>query len=149
MRIVIQRVTSASVSSEGTQTGAIENGFVALVGAADGDTMDDVAYCAKKTANLRVFEDEQGKMNLTLNDVRGAVLAVSQFTLMGDTRHGNRPSFINAARPETAKPLFDAYCAELRRLGLRVETGVFQTHMVVSLDNDGPVTILIDSAKQF
>ena len=149
MRLVIQRVTSASVTVDGKVTGEIGTGYMVLVGAEEGDTQKDAEYCAAKTGGLRVFEDSDDKMNLALADVGGAVLAVSQFTLLGDARKGRRPSFINAARPEVAEPLFGAYCVALRALGVRVETGIFQTHMEVSLVNSGPVTILIDSRKRF
>ena len=130
-------------------TGEVERGFLVLVGVQDGDTEADVRYCAEKVSGLRVFEDENGKMNLSVRDVGGAVLAVSQFTLCGDARHGRRPSFSAAARPETAVPLYEAFCGALRAAGLRVETGVFQAHMDVMLVNDGPVTILLDSRKTF
>lgn len=120
-----------------------------MVGVEDGDTIDDARYCAAKTAGLRVFEDADGKMNLSLLDVGGGALAVSQFTLLGDVRHGRRPSFISAARPEIADGLFASFCGELRGRGLHVETGVFQAHMEVELVNDGPVTILVDSRRRF
>ena len=149
MRSVIQRVTNASVVSEGELTGAIQNGFLVLAGAEAGDTDADIRYIAEKIAGLRVFEDENDKMNLSLADVGGAVLLVSQFTLLGDARHGRRPSFSNAERPETAAGMIDTLKAYLEEKGLRVETGRFQTHMEVSLVNDGPVTILLDSRKTF
>ncbi|GHU70149.1 D-aminoacyl-tRNA deacylase [Clostridia bacterium] len=149
MRLVIQRVSRASVTVDGTIVGQIGKGYTVLVGVEDGDTPDDIQYAANKTAGLRVFEDDQDKMNLSIQDVGGDILAVSQFTLLGDTRHGRRPSFIEAARPEQAELLFAKYCEALRTLGLTVETGVFQTHMYVELVNDGPVTILVDSRKRF
>jgi D-tyrosyl-tRNA(Tyr) deacylase len=149
LRLVIQRVSGARVTVDGHITGEIGAGYVALVGAEKGDTIKDIEYAAGKTAGLRVFEDAGGKMNLALADVGGAVLAVSQFTLLGDVRKGRRPSFIDAARPEAAEPMFNAYCDALRALGIRVETGIFQTHMEVSLVNDGPVTILVDSRRRF
>ena len=149
MRCVIQKVTVASVTVDGETTGAIDNGFLVLVGAQTGDTEADARYCAEKIAGLRVFEDENDKMNLSLADVGGAVLLVSQFTLLADARHGRRPDFIQAARPEVAEPLCETVKALLEAKGLRVETGRFRTHMQVSLVNDGPVTILLDSRKTF
>ena len=149
MRCVVQRVSRASVTVEGKTTGQVEKGYMALVGVEQGDAEQDVRYCADKVAGLRVFEDENGKMNRSVKDVGGAVLAVSQFTLLGDARHGRRPSFSNAARPEEANALYEAFCQALRAENIRVETGVFQTDMQVELVNDGPVTILLDSRKGF
>ena len=149
MRCVVQRVSRASVTVEGKTTGEVEKGYMVLVGVEQGDGEADMRYCAEKVAGLRVFEDGEGKMNLSVKDVGGAVLAVSQFTLLGDARHGRRPSFSNAARPEEANALYEDFCRTLRALGVRVEMGVFQTHMEVSLVNDGPVTILLDSRKGF
>ena len=149
MRCVVQKVTRASVTVEGEVVGAIENGYMVLVGAEDGDTEADVNYCAEKISGLRVFEDENDKMNLSVQDVNGKVLMVSQFTLLGDARHGRRPSFIRAARPEAAEPMFELLCDKVRQKGIEVETGRFRTHMEVSLVNDGPVTILLDSKKTF
>ena len=149
MRCVVQKVTRASVHVEGELVGAIENGYMVLVGAEEGDTDQDVIYCADKIAGLRVFEDADDKMNLSLQDVNGQVLLVSQFTLLGDARHGRRPSFIRAARPEQAEPLFEQLCRRIADKGIHVETGRFRTHMEVSLVNDGPVTILLDSKKGF
>lgn len=149
MRLVIQRVLESSVSVDGNIVGSIGSGFMVLCGVEDGDTQDDVKYCVDKTVNLRVFEDEAGKMNRSILDNGGEILAVSQFTLHGDVRHGRRPSFIKAARPEVAVPLYDAYCEGLRAAGIHVETGIFQTEMKVSLINDGPVTLLIDSRRIF
>ena len=149
MRCVVQRVSRASVAVEGKTTGEVEKGYMVLVGVEQGDGEADMRYCAEKVAGLRVFEDGEGKMNLSVKDVGGAVLAVSQFTLLGDARHGRRPSFSNAARPEEANALYEDFCQALRAAGIRVETGVFQTHMEVSLVNDGPVTILLDSRKGF
>ncbi len=149
MRCVVQRVSGASVTVSGRVAGEIGPGFLVLVGVMDGDGDADVRYCADKVAGLRVFEDADDKMNLSIKDTKGAVLAVSQFTLCGDARHGRRPSFSAAARPETAVPLYEAFCARLRDQGIRVATGVFQAHMDVALVNDGPVTILLDSRKEF
>lgn len=149
MRCVVQRVSRASVTVEGKITGQVEKGNMVLVGVEQGDDEQDVRYCADKVAGLRVFEDENGKMNRSVKDVGGAVLAVSQFTLLGDARHGRRPSFSNAARPEEANALYEAFCQALRAENIRVETGVFQTDMQVELVNDGPVTILLDSRKGF
>ena len=149
MRAVIQRVERASVSVEGEIRGQIGAGFLVLIGVEEGDGDADFKYIADKVPNLRVFEDEQGKMNRSLLDVGGELLAVSQFTLLGDARGGRRPSFIAAARPETADPMYERLVAEWRARGIRVETGVFGAHMKVALVNDGPVTILLDSRRRF
>lgn len=149
MRAVIQRVERASVSVEGEIRGQIGAGFLVLIGVEEGDGDADFKYIADKVPNLRVFEDDQGKMNRSLLDVGGEVLAVSQFTLLGDARGGRRPSFIAAARPETADPMYERLVAEWRARGIRVETGVFGAHMKVALVNDGPVTILLDSRRRF
>lgn len=149
MRCVVQRVTRSRVTVDGEETGRIERGFMVLVGAQEGDTQADMDYCVKKICGLRIFEDENDKMNLSLKDVGGRVLLVSQFTLLGDARHGNRPSFSNAARPEAAAPVLEQMKAAIEAQGIPVETGRFQTHMMVELVNDGPVTILLDSRKDF
>lgn len=149
MRCVIQRVLRASVDVAGETVGKIDNGFLVLLGAEDGDTEQDAKYCADKVAGLRVFEDANDKMNLSLSDVGGSVLLVSQFTLLADARHGRRPDFFRAARPEVAEPLCVRVQEMLEAHGLKVETGRFRTHMEVSLVNDGPVTILLDSRKTF
>ena len=149
MRCVVQRVTRSRVTVDGEETGRIERGFMVLVGAQEGDTQADMDYCVKKICGLRIFEDENDKMNLSLKDVGGRVLLVSQFTLLGDARHGNRPSFSNAARPEAAAPVVEQMKASIEAQGIPVETGRFQTHMMVELVNDGPVTILLDSRKDF
>ena len=149
MRAVIQRVERASVSVEGEIRGQIGAGFLVLIGVEEGDGDADFRYIDEKVPNLRVFEDEQGKMNRSLLDVGGELLAVSQFTLLGDARGGRRPSFITAARPETADPMYERLVADWRARGIRVETGVFGAHMKVSLVNDGPVTILLDSRRRF
>lgn len=149
MRAVVQRVSSASVRVDGQVVGEIERGYVVLLGVGTEDTQDDVIYMAAKVLGLRAFEDDEGKMNRDIVETGGAVLAISQFTLYGDCRKGRRPSFITAARPEQAEVLYHSFCAELRGQGLRVATGRFQTHMDVTLVNDGPVTLLIDSRKEF
>ena len=149
MRCVVQRVSSASVNVNGQTVGQISKGLMVLVGVAQGDGEKDIQYMADKVSNLRIFEDEQGKMNRSLLDVGGSILAVSQFTLLGDARGGRRPSFIEAARPETANPMYGELVRRWRETGLIVETGVFQAEMAVSLVNDGPVTILLDSRKNF
>jgi D-tyrosyl-tRNA(Tyr) deacylase len=149
MRAVIQRVTRAEVRIGTTLAGQIGRGLLVLAGIEKGDQPADVEYLAAKTANLRIFEDEEGRMNRSLLDTGGAVLAVSQFTLLGDARKGRRPGFDAAERPELARPLFEHYVACLRAAGLHCECGVFQAEMQVSLCNDGPVTILLDSRKLF
>ena len=149
MRCVVQRVSSASVAIGGQTVGQIGKGLMVLVGVAQGDGEKDMQYMADKVPNLRIFEDEQGKMNLSLLDAGGSILAVSQFTLLADARGGRRPSFIEAARPETANPLYVELIRCWRDTGVIVETGVFQAEMAVSLVNDGPVTILLDSRKAF
>ncbi len=149
MRCVVQRVARASVTVEGQKIAAIGAGYLVLVGVEEGDTEADMIYCADKIAGLRIFEDENGKMNLSVADVGGEVLLVSQFTLLGDARHGRRPSFSAAARPEVADPLCQAMRQRLMDKGLPVQTGQFQAHMHVELLNDGPVTILLDSRKGF
>ncbi|MCS6825005.1 MAG: D-aminoacyl-tRNA deacylase [Caldilinea sp.] len=146
MRAVIQRVSSASVRVNGSEIGRIGRGFVVLVGVAHGDGEAETRLLARKIAGLRVFEDNDGKMNLSLSDVDGAVLAISQFTLYADVRKGRRPSFIDAARPEQAEPLYQRFCELLRAEGIPVQQGVFQAHMEVELVNDGPVTIWMDTA---
>lgn len=146
MRIVLQRVTRGSVTVDGRVVGAVNRGFVALVGVTHADTQAEADLLAKKTANLRVFEDEQGKMNLSALDVGAGVLVISQFTLYADSRKGRRPSFTDAARPETAAPLVEYYAERLRAEGIqRVENGVFGAMMQVEIHNDGPVTIILDS----
>ena len=148
MRAVIQRVSQARVVVDGQSVGEIGAGLLALIGVAADDGPADVTYVAGKIRDLRIFEDEDGKMNRALADVGGAVLAVSQFTLYGDTRKGRRPSFDRAAPAETGRILFDAVVAELRTAGVAVETGTYRAHMEVELVNDGPVTLLVDSRKE-
>ena len=145
MKGLLQRSKQASVTIDGEVTGAIDKGYVLLVGITHEDTPEDVKYVAKKIAGLRIWEDEEGKMNRDLSEVGGAVLSVSQFTLYGDVSKGRRPSFIQAARPEQAEPLWEQFNEELRALGLHVETGRFGAMMDVSLINDGPVTLMVES----
>ena len=146
MRIVIQRVTEASVAIDGAVHGAIGCGYMVLVGVREGDTANDVRWLAMKTVNLRVFDDDAGVMNRNILDAGGEVLAVSQFTLNASTKRGNRPSYIHAAGHELAVPLYELYCEEVERLmGKKVQRGVFGANMQVALINDGPVTIIIDS----
>ncbi|MFC7364749.1 MULTISPECIES: D-aminoacyl-tRNA deacylase [Bhargavaea] len=147
MRVVIQRSGEASVTVDGDVTGAIDSGYVLLVGITHSDTEEDVRYVANKVANLRLFEDEDGKMNLSILEAGGAILSVSQFTLYADTTRGRRPGFSEAARPEQAQPLYERFNEKLRHLGLRVETGIFGAMMDVSLINDGPVTVIVESKK--
>ena len=149
MRAVVQRVTEGSVTVEGNVTGEIKNGFVVLLGVGNEDTEADAAYIADKVSNLRVFEDEEGKMNLSLKDVGGEILAISQFTLYGDCRKGRRPGFTEAARPEKAKALYDYFTEKLRSYDIKVGEGIFQAEMLVKIYNDGPVTLLLDSKKLF
>lgn len=149
MRAVVQRVTRASVKVEGELTGEIGRGLLVLLGVAQEDGEPDADYLADKVAGLRIFEDEAGKMNLSVAEVGGAVLAVSQFTLFGDVRRGKRPSFDAAARPEQARALYEYFVVRIRASGLRCETGRFQEMMEVELVNAGPVTILLDSKKGF
>lgn len=148
MRVVVQRCSRAEVRIDGVTVGQIGRGFLLLVGVTDGDSEAQADLLAKKVAQMRVFEDAEGKLNLALKDVNGAILSISQFTLYADCKKGNRPSFIRAARPETAAPLYDYFNARLRsEYGLQVETGRFGADMKVDFINDGPVTILLDSAE--
>lgn len=148
MRVVLQRVTQGSVTVDDEITGSVKTGFVALVGVTDGDTENEAKLLAKKTANLRVFEDDNGKMNLSALDVGAGVLVVSQFTLYADARKGRRPSFVKAAHPDVAAPLVDKYVAFLKAEGVgHVETGVFGAMMQVEIHNHGPVTIILDTAE--
>jgi D-tyrosyl-tRNA(Tyr) deacylase len=149
MRAVVQRVSRASVCVDGSITGAIEAGLLVLLGVGREDQPSDADYLADKIVGLRIFEDEEEKMNRSVVDVGGSVLAVSQFTLYGDVKRGKRPSFDAAARPERARELYEYFVNRVRALGVRCETGVFQAMMQVELVNSGPVTILIDSQKQF
>ncbi|WP_373471790.1 D-aminoacyl-tRNA deacylase [Carnobacterium alterfunditum] len=147
MKIVIQRTKEASVSIEGTIMGEITHGLVLLVGIEEEDQQEDIDYLVRKISNMRIFEDSQGKMNLSIEDVGGEILSISQFTLYADTKKGNRPGFTKAAKPETAIPIYDAFNAQLKATGLTVQTGIFGADMQVSLLNDGPVTIIIDSKQ--
>ena len=149
MRAVIQRVSEASVVIDGQTVGDIRQGLVVLLGVAAGDTTKDALYMADKTAGLRIFEDQQGKMNRSVADISGSVLVVSQFTLLGDCRKVRRPGFTSAAEPEHADALYRQYVMALQESGINVATGRFRAEMQVGLVNDGPVTILLDSRKQF
>lgn len=149
MRLVIQRVKKARVLVNGEVISSISRGLLVLLGVSEDDTEVDVQYLADKTVNLRIFEDSEEKMNLSVHDINGEILVVSQFTLYGDCRKGRRPSFANAARPDKAIPLYEAYISALTNMGHKPQTGVFQAMMDVELTNDGPVTILLDSKKTF
>jgi D-tyrosyl-tRNA(Tyr) deacylase len=149
MRAVVQRVSRAEVRVEGRRTGAIGAGLVVLLGVGKEDGEEDARLLADKVAALRIFEDGAGKMNLAVDEVRGGLLVVSQFTLLGDARKGNRPSFVAAAPPGEASALYERFCARLREKGLPVGTGVFRARMEVELVNEGPVTILLDSRRLF
>jgi D-tyrosyl-tRNA(Tyr) deacylase len=149
VRAVVQRVSEASVTVDGEVTGAIGPGCCVLVGVGKADEEPDAQWLADKVCDLRIFEDDQGKMNRSLVDVKGAMLAISQFTLFGDARQGRRPAFIDAAPPEKAKPLYDRFCALCRDRGLDVQEGVFRATMQVRIVNEGPVTLLLDSKKVF
>ena len=146
MRALIQRVQSASASVNGKIVGKCEKGYMILFCALESDVMDDISLLARKTVNLRVFRDENGKMNKSVLDVGGEILCISQFTLAADTKKGNRPSFVKAMPPDTASDFYDIYCEELKKLGVKsVQKGVFGADMKVSLINDGPVTIMLDT----
>jgi D-tyrosyl-tRNA(Tyr) deacylase len=144
MRVVIQRVSKASVSVDGETVGAIGRGLVALVGIAEGDSEEQAEWLARKIASLRIFEDDEGRMNAGLLDVGGAALVISQFTLHADTRKGRRPSFVQAATPDVAEPLVDRLARTLEQCGVPVQTGIFGAMMLVEIHNDGPVTIILD-----
>ena len=149
MRAVVQRVTDADVSVDNKITGAIGKGYVVLLGVEEGDTEADADYMVEKITGLRVFEDDEGKMNLSMMDVGGELLSVSQFTLLADARKGRRPSFVKAARPDEANRLYRYFNEKIRGKGIKVEEGIFQAEILVRINNDGPVTILLDSKKLF
>jgi D-tyrosyl-tRNA(Tyr) deacylase len=148
MRILLQRVSEASVRIEGKINGQINHGLLLLVGICAEDTQDDIDWVIQKVVNMRIFSDENGKMNLSIQDLQGAILVISQFTLHASTKKGNRPSFIEAARPEIAIPLYNLFIQKLQSSDLKVETGIFGADMKVSLVNDGPVTIWLDSKNK-
>ncbi|MDN6626891.1 MAG: D-aminoacyl-tRNA deacylase [Pisciglobus halotolerans] len=148
MRVVIQRSKEAEVAVEEKIIGKISHGFVLLVGMEEEDTQEDIDYLVRKISKMRIFEDDEGKMNLSLKEVEGEILSISQFTLFADTKKGNRPSFIHAAKPGKSIPLYDAFNEGLRQEGFKVEKGIFGADMKVFLVNDGPVTILIDSKNK-
>jgi D-tyrosyl-tRNA(Tyr) deacylase len=147
MRAVVQRVTKGNVEVEGNIVGSIDKGLVVLLGVSEKDTKDDVAYMSDKILNLRVFDDEEGKMNFSLLDIKGELLVVSQFTLLGDCRKGRRPNYMAAAKPELADALYNEVVKLCRAQGIKTETGVFQADMKVNIVNDGPVTLILDSEK--
>lgn len=149
MRAVVQRVTEASVIVENNIVGSIDAGLMILLGVEENDTKDDAAYLADKIANLRIFEDDNGKINLSVLDIGGSLLVVSQFTLLGDCRKGRRPSFIQAAEPRKANELYRLFVQKCREFGIKTEEGIFQADMLVKINNDGPVTLLLDSRKVF
>lgn len=149
MRAVVQRVSSSKVTVDEEIVGQIDNGLLVLLGVTHDDESKDVDYMVEKITNLRIFEDENDKMNLSLKDVGGEILAVSQFTLYGDCRKGRRPSFTEAARPEKANPLYEEFVTKIENQGIKVGTGKFGAHMMVDLTNDGPVTMLLESRKEF
>ncbi|MFK4566634.1 D-aminoacyl-tRNA deacylase [Enterococcus sp. UD-01] len=148
MKAVIQRVSQAQVSIDGETVGSIAQGFMILLGIHEADTTEDVAYLVRKISKLRVFEDNDGKMNVSIQEVKGSILSISQFTLYAETKKGNRPSFIEAARPEKAIPLYELFNEQLAQQEIPVETGRFGADMAVSLVNDGPVTIIIDTREK-
>ena len=147
MKALLQRVTRASVSVEGKVVGQIGPGVVVFVGVAEGDTAEDACYLARRTVNLRIFADETGKFNLSVQEIKGELLVISQFTLIADTKKGRRPSFVGAAPPDEAEPLVTRFVEEALASGLKVETGRFQQYMQVEIHNDGPVTIMLESRR--
>ena len=149
MRVIVQRVNSASVSVNEKEISKIGKGLLVFLGIKENDSDKDLSYTAEKVANLRVFEDQQGKMNLSPIDVKGEILVISQFTLYGDVRRGRRPDFTGAAKPEIANTIYEKFIETLKAYGIKVESGEFQAMMKVKLENDGPVTIMLDSEKTF
>ncbi|MFC2056142.1 D-aminoacyl-tRNA deacylase [Chloroflexota bacterium] len=149
MKALLQRVTGASVSVAGEEVGRVNQGLVVFVGVTNGDTGKDAEYLVRKTVDLRIFADKEGKFNLSVLDIKGELLLLSQFTLLADTRKGRRPSFVEAAPPEQAEALFEQFVEQARATGLKVETGRFQQYMQVEIHNDGPVTIMLDSREKF
>ncbi|MFN3691853.1 MAG: D-aminoacyl-tRNA deacylase [Fervidobacterium sp.] len=149
MRAVVQRVNRANVSVDNKIVGKINKGIVVLLGVGNEDTLEDVKYLADKIVNLRIFDDEAGKMNLSLLDVKGEALIISQFTLFGDCRKGRRPSYSDSAPPQLAQELYEKFIEAVKSYNIRVETGIFAAHMLVTIQNDGPVTLLLDSKKVF
>lgn len=149
MRAVVQRVKKSSVKVDGEIVGSIQNGLNVLVGICEDDTLDDLKYIVDKVINLRIFNDDSNKMNLSVKDIEGEILAISQFTLYGDCRKGRRPNFMNALGGNEAEKLYDKFIEMLRETGIEIATGVFGAHMEVEIQNDGPVTILLDSKKTF
>lgn len=148
MKVVLQRASNASVTVRDKIVGSIDNGLVLLLGVTHGDTEEDIEYLVRKIVNLRIFEDEEGKMNLSLKDIEGSILSISQFTLYADTKKGRRPSFIDAAKPDFALDMYEKFNESLQAEGIKVETGIFGEMMDVSFTNVGPVTIIIDSKDQ-
>lgn len=148
MRVILQRSKESKVTVDGEITGKIDKGIVLLVGVTHDDTEEDADYLAEKISGLRIFEDEDGKMNLSIKDIGGDILSVSQFTLYADTRKGRRPSFVHVAKPEQAQRLYEYFNKQLKKKGLKVETGIFGAMMEVSILNDGPVTIIMDSKNR-
>lgn len=149
MRAVVQRVLHSSVKVDNVIVGEIQNGILVLLGIENGDDKKDIEYLAEKIINLRIFDDENGKMNISLLDIQGEILVVSQFTLYGDCKKGKRPSYDRAAKPEKAKEIYDDFVNYLKEFNIKVQTGKFQASMMVEITNDGPVTLLIDSNKEF
>ncbi|SHJ23870.1 D-aminoacyl-tRNA deacylase [Lutispora thermophila] len=147
MRAVVQRVKSSHVEVDGKITGQINKGLMVLLGISEDDNIEDIDYMVDKIANLRIFEDSEGKMNLSLMDVGGEILVVSQFTLYGDCRKGRRPSFVRAAKPEEAQKLYNLFIKKMEEMNIVVQTGIFQADMTVYIENDGPVTLIVDSEK--
>lgn len=145
MKVVVQRVSQASVKVDGETVGAVEKGYMLLIGIDEADEKSDADWLIQKIINLRIFGDEDGKLNLSILDIKGEILCISQFTLIADYKKGNRPSFIKAAKPDKAIPLFEYFKEELKKSGLKIESGIFGADMKVSLTNDGPVTIVMDS----